>query len=149
MNRAEMISQFLSLAPQEAKACPECQDPRVSQVSQDLQDSQDSPDPQDNMASQELLAERDPWGCQAPPALEVRLQHPRNVWGPHSHGLFLGSHQAVFQRTPRTARCPKNRSFLLSKKKKIKQLERTAQPASVVSVEGLRVVSLEKQTISL
>lgn len=76
------ISQLLSLAPQEAKACPECQDPRVSQVSQDLRDSQDSPDPQDNMGSQELLAERDPWGCQAPLALEVRVQHPRNVWGP-------------------------------------------------------------------
>lgn len=25
------------------------------------------------MASQELLAERDPWDCQAPPALEVYL----------------------------------------------------------------------------
>lgn len=26
------------------------------------------------MDSQELLAERDPWGCQAPPALEVCLE---------------------------------------------------------------------------
>lgn len=144
-----MISQFLSLAPQEAKACPECQDPRVSQVSQDLQDSQDSPDPQDNMAFQELLAERDPWGCQAPLALEVRLQHPRNVWGPHSHGLFLGSHQAVFQRTPKNCKVSQKQILPFVKKKKIKQLERTAQPASVVSVEGLRVASLGKQTISL
>lgn len=33
--------------------------------------------------------------------------------------------------------------------KKFKQLEETAQPAPVVSVEGLHVVSLGKQTISL
>lgn len=118
MNRAEMISQLLSLAPQEAKACPECQDPRVSQVSQDLRDRQDSPDPQDNMASQELLAERDPWGCQAPPALEVRLQHPRNVWGPHSHGLFLGSHQAVFQGTPKNCKVSQKQILPFVKKKK-------------------------------
>lgn len=127
MNRTEMISQLLSLAPQEAKACPECQDPRVSQVSQDLRDSQDSLDPQDNMGSQELLAERDPWGCQAPPALEVRLQHPR------MSGALAGANgqpNMVFswvviklcsKEPPRTARGPQNKSYLLSKKK-FKQL---------------------------
>lgn len=31
------------------------------------------------MASQELLAERDPWGCQAPPALEVYLETGVNL----------------------------------------------------------------------
>lgn len=68
-----MVSQLLSRFLQEAKGCLECQGLKVNQASQDLQDSQDCLGPQDCMDSQELLAERGPWGCQAPLALEVRL----------------------------------------------------------------------------
>lgn len=54
-----------------ARGCPECQGSRASWVSQDPRDSRDCPDFQDGTDSQELPAQRGPWGC--PVSREVKV----------------------------------------------------------------------------
>lgn len=80
------------------------------------------------MDSQELLAERGLWGCQAPLALEVRLQHPRNAWdltgaNNQSNSVFPGDpSNYVPKEPPITEGVPKTE--LIFHQKEFRQPER-------------------------